>query len=126
MNKMALKPINGNKKKASSKQKKLSPRERLIKKLCAELECNNPKTELAVAMYAKECYEQIDDELDDIANSQTMLDCVIVASRFYEEELIDLEGISENPSFQDFDIDTFRDNEGAILSIMDYCLYLRD
>ena len=126
MNKMALKPVNGNKKKASSKQKKLSPRERLIKKLCAELECNNPKTELAAAMYAKECYEQIDDELDDIANSQTLLDCVIVASRFYEEELIDLEGISENPSFQDFDIDTFRDNEGAILSIMDYCLYLRD
>lgn len=127
----ALKPINGNKKKTSSKQKKLlSPRERLIKKLCNEIECNNPKTEAAVAVYAKEM-EQLDDELEDIANTQTLLDCVVVASRFYEEELISLKELEEDdgelyPSFKNFDIETYRDNETAIFMIMDYCLYLRN
>lgn len=126
----ALKPINGNKKKPSSKQQKLSPRERLIKKLCNEIECTNPKTETAAAVYAKEM-EQLDDELEDIANTQTLLDCVVVASRFYEEELLSLEELEEDngehfPSFKDFDIETFRDNESAIFSIMDYSLYLRN
>ena len=123
VNQNALKTINGNKKKSSSKQQKLSPRERLIKKLCSEIGCTNPKTEVAAAIYAKEM-EQLDDEMEDIANTQTLLDCVVVASRFYEEELIDLEGL-DSGSFKDFDIDTFRDNEGAIFSIMDYCLYIR-
>lgn len=129
INENALKPVNGNKKKSSSKQQKLSPRERLIKKLCNEIECNNPKTETAAAAYAKEM-ENLDDELDDIANNQTLLDCVVVASRFYEEELISLEELQEDdgsnyPSFKDFDLDIYRDNEGAILSIMDYSLYIR-
>ena len=123
VNQNALKTINGNKKKSSSKQQKLSPREKLIKKLCNEIGCTNPKTEVAAAMYAKEM-ENLDDEMEDIANTQTLLDCVVVASRFYEEELLDLEGL-DSGSFKDFDIDTFRDNEGAILSIMDYCLYIR-
>eukprot|EP00571_Detonula_confervacea_P007364 CAMPEP_0172313658 /NCGR_PEP_ID=MMETSP1058-20130122/20692_1 /TAXON_ID=83371 /ORGANISM="Detonula confervacea, Strain CCMP 353" /LENGTH=442 /DNA_ID=CAMNT_0013027349 /DNA_START=176 /DNA_END=1504 /DNA_ORIENTATION=+ len=126
----ALKPINGNKKKSSSKQQKLSPRERLIKKLCNEIECTNPKTETAAAVYAKEM-EQLDDELEDIANTQTLLDCVVVASRFYEEELVCLKELEEDdgehfPSFKDFDIETYRDNEVAIFSIMDYSLYLRN
>ncbi|KAL7538962.1 hypothetical protein ACHAXR_008917 [Thalassiosira sp. AJA248-18] len=128
VNENALKPINGNKKKASSKQKKLSPRERLIKKICTEIECKNPKTEKAVALYARGM-EQLDDELEDIT-TQTLLDCVVVASRFYEEELISLEELEEDdgehyPSFKDFDIETFRDNQTAIFSIMDYSLYLR-
>mmetsp|Transcript_42398 Transcript_42398/g.74315 ORF Transcript_42398/g.74315 Transcript_42398/m.74315 type:complete len:446 (+) Transcript_42398:188-1525(+) len=130
INEKALKPINGNKKKSSLNQKKLSPRERLIKKLCNEIECTNPKTETAVAVYAKEM-EQLDDEMDDIANTQTLLDCVVMASRFYEEELISLKELEEDdgehyPSFKDFDIETFMDNEGAIFSIMDYSLYLRN
>lgn len=123
VNQNALKTINGNKKKSSLKQQKLSPRERLIKKLCNEIGCANPKTEVAAAIYAKQM-EQLDDEMEDIANTQTLLDCVVVASRFYEEELVDLEGL-DSGSFKDFDIDTFRDNEGAIFSIMDYCLYGR-
>jgi len=122
VNQNALKTINGNKKKSSSKQQKLSPREKLIKKLCNEIGCSNPKTEVAAEVYAKEM-EQLDDDMEDIANTQTLLDCVVVASRFYEEELIDLEEL-DSGSFKDFDIDTFQDNEGAILSIMDYCLYI--
>mmetsp|Transcript_16925 Transcript_16925/g.35599 ORF Transcript_16925/g.35599 Transcript_16925/m.35599 type:complete len:427 (+) Transcript_16925:614-1894(+) len=129
INEISLKPTTGSKRKSSSKQQKLSPRERLIKKLCSEIECTNPKTETAAAVYAKEM-EQLDDEMDDITNTQTLLDCVVVASRFYEEELICLEELEEDggehyPSFKDFDIETFRDNESAIFSIMDYSLYLR-
>jgi len=130
INEISLKPTNGNKRKSSSKQQKISPRERMIKKLCSEIECTNPKTETAAAVYAKEM-EQLDDEMDDIANTQTLLDCVVVASRFYEEELICLEELEKDggehyPSFKDFDIETFRDNETAIFSIMDYSLYLRN
>ncbi|KAL3786087.1 hypothetical protein HJC23_003204 [Cyclotella cryptica] len=113
-----------------SKYLKLSPRERLIKKLCTELECKNPKTESAAAAYAKKM-EEIDDEIDDIVNSQTLLDCVVVASRFYEEELLSLKELSEDggeyfKSFANFDVDTYRDNEAALLMQMDYSLYVRN
>eukprot|EP00956_Cyclotella_meneghiniana_P031278 scaffold81739_cov67-Cyclotella_meneghiniana.AAC.6 len=112
------------------KQQKLSPRERLIKKLCVELGCKNPKTEVAAAKYAK-AMEEIDDEMDDIANTQTLLDCVVVASRFYEEELLSLEELSEDggeyyKSFKDFDIESYQDNEMALLMQMDYSLYIRN
>lgn len=129
-NAAALKPIDGNRRKSAAKPPKLSPRERLIRKLCGELQCKNPKTEAAAAAYAKEM-EQLDDEMDDIANTQTLLDCVVVASRFYEEELTCLEELAEDdgedyPSFVGFDIETYKDNETAIFSIMDYSLYLRN
>ena len=117
-------------KNTKSKQQKLSPRERLINKLCAELGCKNPKTEAAAAKYAK-AMEEIDDEMDDIANTQTLLDCVVVASRFYEEELLSLEELSEDggecyKSFKDFDIESYQDNEMALLMQMDYSLYTRN
>ncbi len=127
----ALKPINGNKRmKMSSKHQKVSPREKLIRKLCNELECKNPKTEIAAAVFAKKM-EQLDDEMDDIKNSQTLLDCVVLACRFYEEELISLQELEDDDggyftSFKYFDIETYRDNETAIFSIMDYSLYLRN
>jgi len=109
----------------SSKHKKLSPRERLVKKLCAELESKNPKTEVAALMYAKKM-EQLDDELENISETQTLLDCVVIANKFYEQELIDIDNLAEEyPSFEIFDIDTFRDNEVALCSLTDYCLYLR-
>ncbi len=125
-----LKPINGNKRIKTSKQQKVSPRERMITKLCKELECKNPKTEMAAAVFAKKM-EQVDDELDDIANTQTLLDCVVLACRFYEEELICLQELEEDDggyftSFKGFHIDTYRDNETTIFSIMDYSLYLRN
>eukprot|EP00984_Skeletonema_dohrnii_P012687 scaffold5184_cov119-Skeletonema_dohrnii-CCMP3373.AAC.1 len=116
---------NNNSKARSSKHKKLSPRERLVKKLCGEIDSKNPKTEAAALMYAKKM-EQLDDELENISETQTLLDCVIIANKFYEQELIDIDSLAEEyPSFQDFDIDTFRDNEVALCSLMDYCLYLR-
>ena len=109
----------------SSKHKKLSPRERLVKKLCGEIDSKNPKTEAAALMYAKKM-EQLDDELDNITETQTLLDCIIIANKFYEQELIDIDSLAEEyPSFGDFDIDTFRDNEVALCSLMDYCMYLR-
>jgi serine/threonine protein kinase len=109
----------------SFKHKKISPRERLVKKLCGEIDSKNPKTEAAALMYAKKM-EQLDDELENISETQTLLDCIIIANKFYEQELIDIDSLAEEyPSFQDFDVDTFRDNEVALCSLMDYCLYLR-
>jgi hypothetical protein len=59
------------------------------------------------------------------------MDCVVVASRFYEEELLSLKELSEDggeyfKSFTNFDIETYRDNEAALLMQMDYSLYLRN
>ena len=129
VNENALKTINGNKKKPPSKPQKLSPRERMVKKLCHELECKNPKSEVAALIYASRM-EEIDAELDNITHSQTLLDCTILASQFYEEDLLCIEELEEDdggyyPSFKHFQIETFRDNEMAILSKMDYCLYIR-
>lgn len=129
VNENALKTINGNKKKPPSKQQKLSPRERMVKKLCHELECKNPKSELAALIYASRM-EEIDAELDNIAHSQILLDCTILACRCYEEDLLCIEELEEDdgryyPSFKHFQIKTFRDNEMALLSRMDYCLYIR-
>lgn len=129
VNENALKTINGNKKKPPSKPQKLSPRERMVKKLCHELECKNPKSEVAALIYASRM-EEIDAELDNITHSQTLLDCTILASRFYEEDLLCIEELEEDdggyyPSFKHFQIEMFRDNEMAILSKMDYCLYIR-
>ncbi len=55
--------------------------------------------------------EETVNEIGDIANSQTLMDCVVVASRFYEEELLSLEELSEDgceylKSFTSFDIET--------------------
>jgi serine/threonine protein kinase len=130
INMNALKSINGNKRKPSSKQQKLSPREKIVKKLCNELDCKNPKTEIASLVFAKQM-EELDDDLDDIANTQSLLDCVVLASRFYEEDLICLQELEEDgggyyPSFKHFDVETFRDNEMAIFSSMDYSLYIRN
>lgn len=109
----------------STKHKKLSPRERLVRKLCAELDSKNPKTEAAALMYANKM-EQLDDELENISETQTLLDCIVIANKFYEQELIDIDNLAEEyPSFEIFDIDTFRDNEIALCSLTDYCLYLR-
>ena len=117
---------NHNVSKKSNKPKKLTPRERLVKKLCAEIESKNPKTEAAALFYAKKM-EQLDDELDNITETQTLLDCILIANKFYEQELIDIDSVAEDyPSFADFDIDTFRDNEVALCSLVDYCLYLRE
>mmetsp|Transcript_23132 Transcript_23132/g.38112 ORF Transcript_23132/g.38112 Transcript_23132/m.38112 type:complete len:438 (-) Transcript_23132:64-1377(-) len=108
-----------------SKHKKLSPRERLVKKLCGEIDAKNPKTEAAALMYAKKM-EQLDDDIDNISETQTLLDCIIIANKFYEQELIDVDSLAEEyPSFRNFDIDSYRDNEVALCSLTDYCLYLR-
>jgi len=55
----------------SSKHKKLSPRERLVKKLCCEIDSKNPKTEAAALMYAKKM-EQLDDELENISETNAV------------------------------------------------------
>ena len=130
----ALRTINGtgtaDDKSKKQKNVKLTPRLKLINKLCSEIGCKNPRTRLAVEVYAKCAAETIDDELDDIKTSQTLLDCVVIANHFYEEQMINLEDLVEDngvdfPSFVDFDLETYKDNQSALFMSMDYCLYIR-
>ncbi|EJK66014.1 hypothetical protein THAOC_13092 [Thalassiosira oceanica] len=117
-------------KRKKQKNQKLTQRQKLINKLCSEIGCKNPRTRLAVEVYAKCAEETIDDELDDIKTSTTLLDCVIIANHFYEEAMINLEELVEDngedfPSFVDFDLETYKDNQSALFMSMDYCLYIR-
>ena len=130
----ALRTINGagtaDNKSKKQKNPKLTPRQKLINKLCSEIGCKNPRTRLAVEVYAKCAEETIDDELDDITTSSTLLDCVIIANHFYEESMVNVEELVEDngedfPSFAGFDLETYKDNQSALFMSMDYCLYIR-
>ena len=55
---------------------------------------------------------------------------MVIANHFYEEQMINLEDLVEDngedfPSFVDFDLETYKDNQSALFMSMDYCLYIR-
>ncbi|CAB9523302.1 SPS1-related proline-alanine-rich protein kinase [Seminavis robusta] len=101
-------------------------RRKNIRKLCHELDCQHPMTLHAANCFCERMLE-LDDELDDLKASQTMLDCVVLAHKVFEVEMLDLNSLEEEyKSFAEWDLDTYRDNESTILMMMDYCLYPRE
>ena len=82
-------------------------------------------TAYAALVYSQQMYLQIDDLLDDLTESQTLLDCVVLASKFFETELIDIQELEGTGSFKDWSLEEFYDNEGTIWMLMDHCLYPR-
>jgi serine/threonine protein kinase len=115
--------------KSAGKKPKKNPilvkRMKLIRKLCNELDCRHPMTAYAALVYSQQMYLQIDDLLDDLTESQTLLDCVVLASKFFETELIDIQELEGTGSFKDWSLEEFYDNEGTIWMLMDHCLYPR-
>jgi hypothetical protein len=118
-------------KQQTTPRKKADPvierRKKKIKQLCYELEAKHSMTLQAAFCYCQRMLE-LDDELDDLSSSQTMLDCVLLAHKFFEVEMLDLMELNENysKSFSDWDLDQYRDNESTILMLLDYCLYPRE
>lgn len=116
--------VKGNKKK--KKNPVLLKRQKTIQRLCKELGCTHPMTKNAALAYSQQMY-QLDDTLDDIKESQSLLDCVVLASKFFETELTDLSSLEEEgtKSFSNWSLETYSDNEATIWMLMDHCLYPR-
>jgi len=117
---------NATPKKKSNKSKKPSRREATIRSLCSDLGYENPITPIAASCYAQQLYQEIDDMIDNLKESQGLLDCVVLANRFFEVELLDLVTLNETvPSFSDWSLDEYLDTENTLFVLMDYCLLPR-
>lgn len=100
----------------------------LIRKIAHDLDAKNPMTVQAAFCYSLQLSE-LDDCLDNFKESQGLIDCVILAHKFFEKELLDLSSIEK------LDRGVFKqckwssadniDNEGTIWMLMDFCLYPR-
>jgi len=118
--------VNKSKKKGSKRNRVLERRLQTIDCVCRELNAGNPMTRHAAAEYAQQLY-QLDDTLDDLAASQSLLDCIVLAYRFWELEVVDLHAMdsADKGSFAKWSLEEYVDNEATIFMIMDYCLYPR-
>lgn len=100
-------------------------RENMIQNLCSDLDLKHPMTVQAALCYAQQLY-QLDDTIDNLSESQGLLDCVVLASRLFEVDLLDL---NEVPgccdSFSDWDLAQYLDTEATLWMLMDYCLLPR-
>ena len=100
-------------------------RENMIQRLCSDLDLKHPMTVQAALCYAQQLF-QLDDTIDNLDESQGLLDCVVLASRLFEVDLLDL---NEVPgccaSFADWDLSQYLDTEATLWMLMDYCLLPR-
>jgi len=72
--------------------------------------------------------QELDDQLDDLTKSQTMLDCALLAYKMCEVPVLDLNCINDTyKSFAKYDwnLDVYRDNEATIFMMTDHCLFPR-
>ena len=124
--------------------KKYERRRRMIDRILEKLDSDHPLTRHAAWDYSR-CFEQVDDTLDDENDngimatttsrpshlqknhhrpSQSLLDCCLLAYRFYELQVLDLpSAVTQHYPYWDYD--DYIDNEMTILMMMDYCLYPR-
>ena len=104
----------------------LQKRIQTVRKLCNELECEHPMSIQAALTYCQ-CMLELDEELDDLSSSQTLLDCVVLAHKCFEVSMLDLTDLEETyKSFANWSLDEYRDNEATIFLMMDHCLYPRE
>uniref|UniRef100_A0A7S2HEV4 Protein kinase domain-containing protein n=1 Tax=Octactis speculum TaxID=3111310 RepID=A0A7S2HEV4_9STRA len=106
---------------------------KVIRDLCAELECpDNSQIEEAAEMY----FHVLSNRAGatggamELLGNPVLLDCVVLAEKFYAGEERDLEHLHEDagenyPAFKDWDLEAYRGTEAAVFKGMDYCLYLR-
>lgn len=120
-------PLSNQENRPNARKAKPSKRRQLIEKLCNELGgTKNPFTIPAALEYSVQM-EQLDDDVENIKESTSLLDCVVLAFRFWEKDVVDLEeleNISTGP-FAGWNRTDYIDNEASIFLMLDYCLYPR-
>lgn len=118
--------------KGSSLQKKkvnpvIAKRSKFIHKVCDWMEWSNPLTARAAMVYSTQMNE-ITGNVDDLNASNTMLDCLVLAHKFFEQDLCgtsDLDAMYEKFGGGGFDADEYLGNENTVFEMMDFCLYPR-
>jgi serine/threonine protein kinase len=104
----------------------LEKRAKTIDRICRELGAENPLTSKLALEYAQ-ALTQLDDTIDDLSQSQSLLNCAVLAFRFIEVEVLDLEEFdnAEKGTFAEWTLEDYVDDEATLFMLMDYCLYPR-
>jgi serine/threonine protein kinase len=103
-------------------------RRQLIQKIANDLDATHPFTVQAAFCYSLQL-SQLDDCIDDLSQSQGLIDCVVLAHKFFEKELWNLKDIErlDRGIFQNchWSASDYIDTEETIWMLMDFCLYPR-
>lgn len=118
--------IQGGKSRKQRQDPKMQKRMNLIEKLCNELDSTHPMTKHAAFEYSL-LLDELDENLNNLDMSQGLVDCVVLAHRFFELNLLDLDDLDEqnNGRFEAWNLQDYIDNESTIFMMTDYCLYPR-
>ena len=120
-------PAKSNQRRKTGKTKPnqiLAKRFQRITKICRYMEWDNPMTAQAALTYSIQMSELCD--VDDVREPQGLMDCVVLAHKFFERHLTDLTELGvEYSMFENWDLDEYIDNEGTLFMMMDFCLYPR-
>ena len=105
----------------------LARRMRTVQRICNRLGCAHPLSRQAAMCYAGQM-EQLEEGLDDVRGCQALLDCAVLAARFFERDMPHLPDLDECESgdFADWSLEGYRDNETTLWMMMDFCLYPRN
>lgn len=106
---------------------KMERRLQRIDKILHELDSEHPFTRAAALEYSRQM-EQLDDSMDDAKDaSQALMDCCVLAHRFFERHVPDLDDLNyrDKGVFANWTLADYVDNEGSIFMLMDFCLYPR-
>jgi serine/threonine protein kinase len=108
--------------------KPVKKRVELIKKIASALECEHPMTIVAALEYSIQL-SQLEDSLDDVTESQGLIDCVVFAASFFEYEDFTLSWVEslDTGIFKqcNWSAETYQDSEYTIFMLMDFCVYPR-
>jgi serine/threonine protein kinase len=111
-------------KKGSKVNSTIAKRFQLIQKICNFMEWTNPMTAQAALTYSIQMSEL--EDVDDTENSQALLDCIVLAHKFFERHLSDLKELQDaGGRFERWQMDDYADNEGTIFMMLDFSLYPR-
>lgn len=105
----------------------LQKRKSRIIRVCQELGCSNPMTAFAATVYCSQLF-QVDDTLDNYDRDslpQGLLDCVVLATKFYELEVPDITALVGQGSFVHWSLQDYLEAESTIFMLMDFCLLSR-
>jgi len=107
---------------------KILKRVKLIRKIAHELESKNAFTIQAALTYSEQLSQL--ENCDDLSESQALVDCVILAHKFFEKEmwsLIEIEKWDRGPFKEcEWSAQSFLDTEETVFMLLDYCLYPRE
>ena len=112
-------------------KKEMDPLLKRYNKICQianELQSEHPLTRQAALVYSIQ-FSEVETNIDDLQESQALVDCVVLAHKFFEKEVWNLRAIEQFDegifSTLDWSLRKYSDNESTIWMVMDFCLYPR-